>query len=305
MSSLPAALTDVILDSKIRFFSDIGLWPRVAILDHRSWLENFKGPDEKKMAQHLLNAFLFFSEELTKQIATSAVHSVSCDIVISRDDPARARTEWKDFLDQVLIIAVGDKPNAADSGNLFARYIRDRYQISEDRVLTAKQALEQLVSKGPMPAIFVDDFVGSGEQFTSMWKKIRVTSAWETYESFSNKNLDWTPFYCPAIATEFGASIIASDCPRVKLRAGNTLSAQYNALDPDSILWPDELRPKAIDFIKSVSTRAGIPDSPGDVDDWRGFSNLGLAIAFAHGIPDGTLPIFRWNKNGWRPLIKK
>lgn len=259
------------------------------------------------MARHLLNAFLYFSEDLMKQIASSAIHSVSYEVVTSKGDPFKARIEWKTFLDEVLVVAVpGEKPSATDSGNLFARHARDRFRIKDERFLSAEQALKYLISNGPAPIIFVDDFVGSGNQFITMWRRLQIVgAAFQSFETFSLKNPDWQPFYCPAIATTKGIEAIVGICARVRLMAGNELSPQYSAIDPDSLLWPDDLRPRAFDFIKTASARAQIPDAPGETNDWRGYLDQGLAVSFSHGTPDATLPIFTWNLNGWVPLIQK
>jgi len=74
----------------------------------------------------------------------------------------------------------------------------------------------------------------------------------------------------------------------------------------DSIFWPDPLKHGANEAIKKASLRAGLPDTGGaKVNDWQGFYKLGLALGFYNSVPDATLPIFYWEKNGWKPLIRR
>jgi hypothetical protein len=58
--------------------------------------------------------------------------------------------------------------------------------------------------------------------------------------------------------------------------------------------------------LKTASLRAGIPDTDGSSpDDWQGYEKRGLVLALYETIPDSTLCMLRWNKNGWNPLMVK
>ena len=84
------------------------------------------------------------------------------------------------------------------------------------------------------------------------------------------------------------------------------LSNRYSALASDSLLWPTHLLAGAKDFIKTVSSRVGIPDTEGgSPDDWQGYEKLGLVLAIRDTVPDATIPLIRWNSNGWHPLMVK
>lgn len=305
MSTLPVVPSDDVIESKIRYFSDVQLWPRRARIDVKGWLNNFRAA-ERSMARNLLNAFIFLSDEITRQIFVSAVHRLSYDIVRLKVAHAESRAEWGAFLGSVLVIPVpGERPHMADSGHLFARFSRDQIGIHPDRIMSAVDGLKYLFNHGAMPVLFVDDFVGSGNQFVTMWQRpIEIGGRMATFQEFARNNPKWKPFYSPVLCTQTGYTEIESQCPAVLVRPGNMLPAQYSALAPDSCLWPDELRGNAEGFLRDVSIRAGIPDALGDADDWRGYQSLALAVGFDHGFPDATLPLFRWNRNGWRPLFR-
>jgi hypothetical protein len=112
-------------------------------------------------------------------------------------------------------------------------------------------------------------------------------------------------FYCPLLCTELGMRRIGAECPGATLAPAHVVPPRYSAFAPDSVVWPAQLLLEGSAFIERYSAVAGVPDQPGAVDDWRGFAGLGLTVAFSHSVPDATLPIFYWEKNGWTPLIRR
>ena len=152
--------------------------------------------------------------------------------------------------------------------------------------------------------IFVDDLVGSGNQFIVTWYREYRTR----YESFAALAPVSSAkfYYCPAFCTQLGLKRINDACPKVNVSPGVFIPDNYGALAPNSVVWPSRLRSTAEEFLRSASSRAGIPDTGGTKpDDWRGFASLGLTIAFENSVPDATLPIIYWQRNGWRPLIRR
>ena len=78
----------------------------------------------------------------------------------------------------------------------------------------------------------------------------------------------------------------------------NTVLYQ-NARDSGLPPW----KPGAHEFLFEASRRAGIVDELGS--NWAGFENLALPLAFFHCVPDATLPLYFWERNGWSPLIRR
>ena len=73
----------------------------------------------------------------------------------------------------------------------------------------------------------------------------------------------------------------------------------FSALSSNSRFWTPDLLQHAPDFLEKVSARAGVGNG------WRGFHDLGLGIAFEHGIPDATLPIYYHESTNWQPLMRR
>jgi hypothetical protein len=294
--------------AKCEYFMQTHLWPLHAKLDPERWLSNFV-PSEVDHALQLLNGFLYYSDTLSRNLFLSAFQDLSMhEARAPGAEPfSGLRSSWRTFCDNALVTYVtGEDESPTDSGYKFARMARDYLNIDETRILAPAPLLEILASSGSRPVIFVDDFVGTGQQFVTTWRRrYRLGSGITTsFEGMSSIKSDANFVYCTLIATEQGLQHIAVCCPAVVISAAHVLSPRYSALHPQSLIWPEQFRPTANAFLRDASLRAGLPDTNGaSVDDWQGYNRLGLALAFEHSTPDATLGILRWAKNGWRPLV--
>jgi len=302
---MPSALTQPGVNrefviKKCTYFRDVGLWPRTEVLDPEAWLGNFSG-EELPLAIHLLNAFQFFSYDLTDALFVAAFQGISSEVW--RRSGSATKAAWRSLVDRAIVTPVeGERPNPTDSGYLFASRARRLLEIPENRILRPPDALRQVVAVAT-PVVFVDDFVGSGNQFIETWTRqyLRDEAAASFRVVAQVRGGEF--YYCPLVCTEYGAQRIRTTCPEVVLVPAHLISARDGALHAESRLWPQDLLSKARPFIQQVSQRAGIPQggSPG----WEGFHGLGLALGFAHSVPDATLPLFYWEAQGWRPLIRR
>lgn len=292
-----------------KFFVNAQLWPRAARFDPKGWLENFDAADHK-YAIRLLEGFTYFADELVGALFQGAFQNLSQLVVQNKDNYFSASSQWTQFLESAIVVRVeGLYSSDADSGFIFTRMARDRLGVQEEQLLSPAKALEQLRATPRGNVIFVDDFVGSGEQFENTWSKIHQLS---DLASASFKSLVGTIgsgavdfYYCPLICTEVGRDLIAARCPLVKVVPAHVLPETYSALSTKSVIWRDDMQVDGPLFVERASVKAGIPFREGQEGCWTGYKGLGLALAFEHGWPDAVLPIFTHRENGWKPLLKK
>ena len=295
----PPRVSEQFVLAKAEYFVDVQLWPRETKLDPHGWLSNFKG-HEKDHAIHLLNAFLYYSATLTDELFRAAFQQLSRRIVPINGPYVAAQAAWQQFRSDVIVTHVtGETPNNTDSGYLFARKARQVLEIDENNIMDPAMVLQRLSDEGPRPVLFVDDFVGSGDQFVKTWRrdvKLRDGSllSFKRFAGVSSSSF----YYCPLICGSHGREAIENECPDVVLSPAHFLSDRYSALSAKSVVWPDHLRSSAHDFLQTASSRAGIID-------WTGYQDQALTLAFEHGVPDATLPIYCHDENGWTPLIKR
>ncbi len=277
----PAGVSREFVLSKCDYFVEVQLWPIHHDLDPAGWLGNFAN-DEMEHAVHLLNSFIYFSKDLVNHMMIGAFQGLS-RVVLSTDLPyLKAQETWRSFNDRLIITYVtGEQPNPTDSGYLFARKARQNLGISEGRILNPTDALRELYVRGPIPIVFVDDIVGSGQQFMATWRRlVNWGSGSGSFEQFAAVR-DGTFYYCPLVCTQQGLERLKKDCPEVLLSPAHVLPPQYSVLAADSLIWPESLRGTALAVLKIASERAGIPPAI-----WQGFGGLGLAMAFEHSVPD-------------------
>ncbi|MFZ0959365.1 MAG: hypothetical protein WAO35_00555 [Terriglobia bacterium] len=302
---LPLRISEQDALAKADYFVDVRLWPLHTDLNPSLWLSNFL-ESEKEHAVHPLNGFIYFSTELIDQMFRSAFQALSSSMHSRGDSFLSFQGKWRLFVESIIVTYVtGETPNPSDSGLTFARKARQVLGIGETRIMSPSDALRSLIVRAA-PVLFVDDFVGSGSQFFSTWRRqIEVSPGTEvSFERLST--VRGTEFYyCPLICTSYGYDNIKRVCPGVHVKPAHVVSDRYSALSPDSTIWPLHLRDTAVEFLRTASHRAGIPDSNGGARDWRGFHKLGLALALGDSVPDATMPIFYWEENGWNPLIRR
>lgn len=287
--------------TKCDYFVDVHVWPLSDVCDPRGWLSNFE-QEEKVFAHQLLNSFMFFRTPVMDAMFVSAIQSLSQGLCAGVPFTVAQRI-WRSFVDAVLITRVtGENPSETDSSFHFSRLARQILNISEDQIVSPKACVETLLTEA-RPVIFVDDFVGSGDQFVTTWhRKIDIPGGGETsFERIARIRRGTSFYYCPLICTSVGLERIRATCTGVNVSPAHVLPSTYSAIAPESILWPVSLRTGGIQFVQQASVRAGIPS-----DKWRGYAGLGLAVAFEHfTTPDATLPIFYWEEHGWTPLVHR
>jgi hypothetical protein len=289
-----------------KYFVRVRLWPRQNQFDPKGWMSNFNEA-ERPFAARLLEGFTFFSHELVAEMFRTVFKNLSQVALKNRSNYLAALNEWVEFVDSVIIVRVaGLRTSEADSGYIFIRLSRDVLGIAEERLMSPKAALESLREQPHQNVVFVDDFVGSGEQFVEMWEQVhKLSDAWASFNSLACTTGEGQIgfYYIPLVCAEQGRSYITKKCPQVKLRPAHLLAPSYSALAADSVIWREDMVVNGPRFIEQVSVRAGLHDLDGKEGCWRGYHKLGLSLAFEHGAPDATLPIFTVANDNWKPLI--
>ena len=107
----PYQLSDELVSSKLKFLTDVQLWPIKSNLDPDQWLNNFTDT-ERPYAYNILNVFLYFSDTMIDTIFQSNVQSLISSIVSKASSFSEAQTLWREFLSKVVITYVqGEQPN--------------------------------------------------------------------------------------------------------------------------------------------------------------------------------------------------
>lgn len=280
------------------------VWPLVAAMNPEGWLSNFSGPDEQ-IAIGLLDAFLFVSELLVRAHLIAAFQQISVEEVGTESDLDTASRLWRSFCSSVVLVPVeGEHPSPAESGHVIGRLARDVLGVPEANILPAADALYVLKGGLARPVVFVDDLSGTGLQFRDFWRRsYRLVDS----TALSFQQLQMTgggPFYfAPLLITGGALTQLANTAPSVRVRPAHVLGPEYYARSMNSILWVAGGAEAGRNFLVRQATRLG-HDHADDMNLF-GFGGMGLAVSFAHGTPDHTLPVFSWRSDGFIPLFDR
>ncbi len=184
--------------TKCNFFAANQIWPRKTRMNPDGWLNNFDESD-RLLACQLLNSFLYYPEELIDRMFVSAVQGLSRTVTSASGGLANRRLAWAKFLDStVFTFPTGEQPFVGDSGHLYVRRVRNLLSIDEEWILPPEKAIESLTTRRASHVVFVDDFVGTGQQFFRTWHR-RYGDV--SFQTISESN-DFSAYYCPLFCTK-------------------------------------------------------------------------------------------------------
>ena len=267
---------------KFKFFQDIRIWPKNSDFDFEGWLENFS-QDEQEIAQRILDFFVYFPDDIIDQMFSTVVGRAGYffrkyDSTWSND--SFSNKCWYSFIP-------GEDPNAADSGFIYTRKVREVLGVPQERLLLFGQLLQLLDdAKEPQNVILTDDFVGTGNQCENAWNR-------QLYDNF-NKSLKQVVeegghrvIYVPLIVNERGKYKITGLCDGLGLEYAYELGTQWNLFLPNCLCWEGDtgLFKDGVALIKEKSLAIGIQDDNSECSV-KGFNGQGLALGFSNGIPD-------------------
>ncbi|MGI4789715.1 MAG: phosphoribosyltransferase-like protein [Janthinobacterium lividum] len=221
---------------KSKYFVDIQLWPLLQKLNPVFWLENFR-EDELEHAIYLLDAFLYFSNDLIEAMFQSAFQGLSKSSLNLSDTSVNQQLMWSDFVDKIVITHVTKEvPHSTESGFIFERMARQVLGLPGSQFKSGDELYRLLQGTQSYNIVFVDDFVGSGEQFVHTWQRPYFFSP---LHSTDFNQIAQTGqhrfFYCPIICTEFAYRRLKLDAPEVTVCPAHVMSPRYSALATDSL----------------------------------------------------------------------
>lgn len=285
---------------KCELFSACSMWSREPHVRPRAWLNNFE-EHERPIAAVLLDHFVFFGSEATNYMLASTLRRLTAFV-----REYRGEENLKRFTrDAVFTPVLSETPNPTDSGGLFCRKVRQVLGIPDTRFVSLEQAYESAANE--VPVIFVDDFIGSGDQMESTWDR-KISPGRSFRELASNSHLDAT--YLALVGTESGCIRLSRDCPELRLVVAHILDQSHSIFGiPSNPLRPDldDLPNRVDQLLDKYQSQLHLPAYFSTTREKKyGYSDLGLLLAFEHSVPDATVPlIWASGSNDWTPLARR
>lgn len=150
--------------------------------------------------------------------------------------------------------------------------------------------------------MFVDDFIGSGDQFLATWKDCSTGSSFDNI----HKQNPFPVIYISLVGTEDGIANIARHAPAVAV-------CVTHKVDDRGTLWGIKSSNASLFsqldlFLRKYLARLTPHEQYMRQEDYLvyGYKHRGLFFGFEHSVPDATLPIF-WcpGTSNWEPLIER
>lgn len=274
------------------------MWLSEPTIRPRAWIENFNDSD-KILAAQLLERFVFYNQRHTDSLLTTSFYSIADGL--KKGPVAPTREQLLQALPNAVFTPVsGETPNPTDSGYFLCRRTRQVLNVDESRIKITREALE--AAQNGQPVVFVDDFIGSGDQFLTTWQDRGTGTSFEEVQL----KVGFAAIYVSLVGTEMGITNIGNQAPSVAV-------CVTHKIDNRGTLWGLQAsNPPLFSQIDSLLKRYTPRLAPHDAYMRQhqyltyGYKHRGLFFAFEHSVPDATLPIF-WCRgtNNWEPLIER
>jgi len=248
-----------------------------------------------------LDALIYRSENQTRALIEQLFQRVLPDLAAEGGWTNLIDRNWMDLLGdlsrdpQIRLVAVArnDDPPLKSSYAIL-RLMKRHFRVQEEWT-TAAWNLGVSGLTNDTAIIFVDDFLGTGDQFEKFF----------TAESLAAVTAGMRVAYVPLVAFTEGIEYLERGMSGLRVRAVEVLSNKHRLFHSESDCFSDGSNSpsSAEDFYYDLLSSKGIPLMG---NERRGHGGLELAYAFQHAAPDNCLPILWWAESSqWIPLFNR
>jgi hypothetical protein len=285
-----------------------GIWDGVDSYRLRSWWINFTTEEERYFAARLLDNLIYRSEPQMKAAIVQLFSSVLPNYTRSDISPAGTAEEWLESLRGTtdpklrLVIPVDPDPAEVKGVQLIQRILKREFGVNKQWFIgPKKKQINTALSAGVETFVFLDDFVGTGSQFSRLVAAhghlaALFTSNWCLHASLMRHAKSIEKFAeleglrtCAVEELDGSSSLFDRSCKAFEDSANNTAQDAY-------------------DFYTSFIKRKRLTThfKKRNEDCRYGFGGLALCYATKISAPNNALPLL-WHSAGgkWNPLFPR
>jgi hypothetical protein len=247
------------------------------------WLDNFQGED-KDMAHKLLNHFVYFNSQMTKEMLISLYRDfIEYPIRQKVLNEVDVEKLFKEELNQTRFLGMG---NPAESGTHLLYYFRQVNNINKD--LFIDQSKVDLSDTQIKRYIYIDDMSITGKQVC----EYANTKAKEISEKRIEVNCYLLCATKKAIDKIKNMNIFNS------VESVFELDESFKCFGDSSRYFLDDASNRECkEMVEKYGKRLY-------EDHVLGYKNSQLLFGLEHNTPNNTLPIF-WSEKDWNPIFKR
>jgi len=167
-------------------------------------------------------------------------------------------------------------------------------RINESWIITPWGVAES-ITKGTQVFIYIDDFLGTGDQFSEIAAIEKLPTTFRNSYSV----------YAPLTAHTRGITALTNSYPQMKVVSVEVLNEEHSLFSPESLTFDDGINtPESAErFYSALLASRGLTLYG---SDRHGYGGLELAYAFSHAVPDNCLPILWYSHSAdWHPLFDR
>lgn len=279
-----------------------GIWEGLTQIRLDTWMKNFASATERYFGACVLDCLVYRSEKQTIALMEHLFQRTLPDLLRRYPPPGGIGVSWLELLRSpsfgprpplcvVPVIKWGDPPTK--SGPALARLYR-RYLHLEEHWMIWPWEIVEARKLGCSQFLFIDDFLGTGEQFCGFANQFRLST-----------NLQGCyAVYAPLVAHRDGVDAIRASLSDLHVASVEAIDDSYSLFAANSPWFDDGVNSAstARDFYDALVARLKLPIK---ADALRGFGKLSLAYAFHHATPDNCLPIIWSEGHNWKPLCER
>lgn len=283
-----------IVVEKIKTYCDTNIWP-FSYEQFAAWLSNFDCKKEEYLALQILDNLIVRSNSMAKASYARLLHSTIRQFLIENSlIEVGTIQKWKSHLvngtlaQSLRFCPVKLDNDQGESGSVIYRMLSE--ELDTDRYSYAK------ATKPPKVVVLIDDFIGSGSQFDDFANQIGL-------EDLMQQS---TVLYCPLIGFELGIKKIQKKYSQLQIHPAELIyEADGFFYGNDKELFKNDLQNTVAD-VKQAFANMHVKYAP-KMDNWFGYEEAGLPLAFEWGCPNQTPPLLYMYKSkyvqSWQQLF--
>lgn len=258
--------------------------------------------DPKICAHFLLNSLIFYQERQLEALVHSIVNKIITEINQNMEQKKGKRLSdkelneyWSEYKSEMCIIPAASSKDVGSSAYQMCRIWRN--EVGVDTF-----SIEELpnVVREKKHVFFVDDFIGTGKKINKFLKNqlLKTSNGDISLKNFMNKEKDKVDFNVSVFAIYYeGQELLYRNYPYIRCYYGDYYNYQYDMTSNDCILY-DEFEKNKSQIIEYIEAKN--KELKYNKDYVRN-----LPIAFHHGCPNNSSPLYYASNSNWRNLLKE
>ncbi|MYN28926.1 phosphoribosyltransferase-like protein [Duganella levis] len=282
--------------NRAHHFIQSGIWQSVEEARLTNWIRQFEQYDAELLGAVLLDNLILKSKPQFKAMLSTLMTCAELCVDMQHDRELVGILSRSKDPGVRLAPAISLEQPPTKSGFYVLRLLQRMYRIKDDWLAWPQRFAE--IPKSVKTLIVVDDFLGSGDQFSDF---VSLSNLSQLHKDRPELRI----VYLVAAAHQSGIDILRRDFSFVEIICGDVLTDDFHLFDGTRLNSryrtnvAAQLKEQYLELLK----KAGMPPN-GKVHPF-GYKQQGVCYAFEHSTPNNTLPIYWYETEYWTTLLDR